>query len=146
VGNIDPLGLDVKIVISNRTYSETGYSVEGTISVTSDKVDAVFTGYTMENAHAGLDGSKPPVPAGTYEAFVRKDHTPNRIELKGVTGYSNIQIHNGNFPKDFIGCFGVGTTKKTDFLGNTKFSLNQINGIIRQDGTGNITVIVGSIK
>jgi RHS repeat-associated protein len=143
---VDPLGLDVTIIISNRTYSSTGNSVEGTIFVTSDRVETTFSGYTMENSHAGSAGNKSPIPAGTYDAFPRTDHTPNRIELIGVDGYQHIQIHNGSYPQDFKGCFGAGTTQKIDFLGNTRSSMNQINSIIQQDGTGDITVIVGLIK
>ena len=143
---IDPLGLTVTIVIGNRTYSPSGNSVSGTISVTSDQTSSTFSGYTMENANAGDAGDKPPIPAGTYDAFVRTDHTPNRIELKNVPGYHNIQIHNGNYPRNFKGCFGVGTSHSTDFLGNTVYAINQIDSIIQADGSGDIRVIVGPVQ
>jgi len=143
LGYADPSGLDVTIVIGTRTYSPTGNSVGGTISVTSDQVQAAFSGYTMENAHAGDNGNKGPIPAGTYDAKVRTDHMPNRVELQNVPGYKNIQIHNGSYPRNFKGCFGAGTSHSTDFLGGTKNAMDQINNIIQLDGTGNITVIVG---
>jgi RHS repeat-associated protein len=146
ITNIDPTGLDVTISIGNRTYSSTGNSVSGTITVTSDRVSTTFSGYTIENAHAGDDGSKPPIPAGTYDAFTRTDHDPNRVELMNVPGYQNIQIHNGSYPNNFKGCVGAGTVQSTDFLGGTVNSLNQINNIITLDGTGNIKVIVSPIQ
>lgn len=142
---IDPLGLDVTIIVGNRSYSPTGNSVAGTITVTSDQTSSSFSGYTLENANAGDDGNKPPVPAGTYEGFVRTDRTPNRVELKSVPGYQNIQVHNGNYPKDFKGCFGAGTSHRTDFLGDTINAVNQINKIIDSDGTGRITIVVGPV-
>jgi hypothetical protein len=99
----------------------------------------------MENAHAGDCGCKSPVPAGTYRAFVKGGHKPKRIELIGVAGYNNIQIHNGSYPDDFEGCFGVGSSKGVDFLGGTVRSLKQVLGIVSADGTGNITVNVGPL-
>jgi RHS repeat-associated protein len=142
----DPWGLAVTIVIGNRTYSPTGNSVQGTINVTSDQTPGTFSGYTMENSSAGDNASKAPVPAGTYNAFLRTDHNPNRIELIGVPGYQNIQIHNGSYPRNFKGCFGVGLSHSTDFLGQTVQSINQIDNIVRMDGSGKITVIVGPLR
>lgn len=143
---IDPRGLDVTITISNRTYSPSGNSVSGTITVTSDQTSTTFSGYTMENAHAGDNGDKGPIPAGSYDANVRTDHTPNRVELQNVPGYQNIQIHNGSYPQNFKGCFGAGTSHGPDFLGGTVNGMTQINNIINSDGTGNITVNVGPIE
>jgi RHS repeat-associated protein len=143
---IDSLGLKVTIVIGDRTYSPTGNSVAGTITVTSDETSGTFSGYTMENANGGDGGNKPPIPSGTYDAFVRTDHTPNRIELKNVPGYQNMQIHNGRYPRNFKGCFGAGTSHSTDFLGGTVNAINQINSIISADGTGDIKVIVGPVQ
>ena len=55
-----------------------------------------------------------------YDAFVRTDHDPNRVELENVPGYQNIQIHAGNYPKNFKGCFGAGTSHSTDYIGNSR--------------------------
>jgi len=138
----DPTGLAVTITIQRQGYSSTGNSMSGTITVTSDQTSDTYTGYTMENAHAGDLGSKEPIPSGSYDAFVRTDHTPNRLELENVPGYRNIQIHNGNYPRDFKGCFGVGNSHKTDFIGDSKSALNSILNIVNEDGTGDITVNV----
>jgi len=141
--DVDPRGLDVIINISRQGYSMSGGTVASTITVYSTfSPIAPFSGFSMENANAGDCGCKPPIPAGSYPAFIRGDHTPNRIELIGVPGYSNVQIHNGNYPRNFKGCFGVGNSAGPDFLGNSVPALNSILGIINADGTGNITVNV----
>ena len=139
----DPSGLDVTITINNRTYSSTGNSIAGTISVASNVTSTSFNGYTMENGHP--PNANLPVPAGSYPASVRYDHDPNRVELQGVPYAQNVQIHNGSYPRNFIGCFGAGTSHGLDFLGGTKNAMNQINQIIQSDGTGNITVNVGPV-
>jgi RHS repeat-associated protein len=139
---IDPSGLDVTITIQRQGYSPTGNSMQGTITVTSTQTSDTYSGYTMENAHAGDNGDKGPIPAGTYDAFIRTDHTPNRLELENVPGYQNIQIHNGNYPRDFKGCFGVGNSHKTDFIGGSQNALNSILNIVNEDGSGNISVNV----
>jgi uncharacterized protein RhaS with RHS repeats len=143
---VDPDGTDVTIVIGSRTYSPSGDSVAGTISVTSDQTSLSFSGFTLENPNAGDDGSKPPIPAGTYGGFIRPDHEPNRIQLKNVPGYTNIQIHNGSYPRNFKGCFGAGTSPAPDFLGGTINAMHQILAIVKADGTGHIKIIVGPIQ
>ena len=48
-------------------------------------------------------------PAGTYKATLRYDHTDQwRIELQGVPGHENVQIHTGNTPDDTKGCILIG--------------------------------------
>jgi hypothetical protein len=137
---VDPDGREVTIIIQRDKYTKT--SVTGTISVTSDITNSTFNGYTLENAHAGDNHDKSPIPPGTYDAFVRTDHTPNRVELEDVPGYENIQIHNGNKTRHVKGCFAVGTTRSDDRVNNSLDAVGQINQIIQKDGTGNINVNV----
>ena len=143
ISSVDPMGLAVTIEIGGRTNSSTGNSLAGRINVVSDITGEGFTGYTMENAHAGDNGDKAPISAGSYQATVRLDHTPNRVELQDVLGYKNIQIHNGSYPRNFKGCFGAGNQQSTDFLSGTVRSMEIINSIIQGDGSGSITVNVG---
>jgi RHS repeat-associated protein len=142
----DPTGLDVSININRGGVSATGNSAYGSFEATSTVVPLLpVQGLTMENNHAGDCGCKSPIPAGTYDAFVRRDHHPNRVELRGVTGYRNIQIHNGSYPRDFKGCFGVGSTSAIDFLGGSRSTLQALLNLINADGSGRITVNVNSI-
>jgi RHS repeat-associated protein len=139
---IDPTGLDVTIKIVRDTYTDS--SVTGTIAVTSDRVSDAFSGFTLESAYAGENGDKNPIPPGTYSAFVRRDHNPNRIEIKNVPGFENIQIHVGNEPDDVEGCFAVGTRRSRDWVGPSTPAIKKILQIIQKDNTGNITVNVSA--
>jgi hypothetical protein len=142
----DPTGLDVAINITRQGISASGDSISGVITATSTVTPLLpVQGLTLENTHAGDCGCKSPIPAGQYDAFIRHDHNPNRIELRGVAGYKNIQIHNGSYPRDFKGCFGVGNRAAADFLGGSRTTLNALLDLIKADGSGNITVTVNSI-
>jgi len=49
------------------------------------------------------------IPEGTYGGILRYDHPDKwRIELTGVPGRNNVQIHTGNIPDDSEGCILVG--------------------------------------
>jgi RHS repeat-associated protein len=137
---IDLDGREVTIIIQRDKY--TNKSVSGTIKVTSDVTTSTFKGYTLENAHAGDNHDKPPIPPGTYDAKVRADHDPDRVELEGVDNYENIQIHTGNTAKDVKGCFAVGNTCSKNFVGGSQKAMTKINKIIEKDGTGKIKVTV----
>jgi hypothetical protein len=97
---------------------------------------------TLETLYAGDYGDKDPIPPEKYSAFVRRDRHPNRIELKNVPGYENIQIHIANDPEDLEGCFGVGTKRSRDSVLHSATALKKILDIIRMDKTGKITVNV----
>ena len=137
---IDHDGREVTIIIQRDKYTKT--SVTGTITATSDVTNSTFKGYTLENTHAGDNQDKSPIPPGTYDAFMRTDHTPNRVELQDVDGYENIQIHNGNTARQVKGCFAVGTTRSKNHVNNSLDAMGQINNIIQKDGTDNIRVTV----
>jgi len=135
---IDPKGLDVTIDINRTTY--TPNSIIGTINITSTATKSTFSGNTLENRTP--PNSSLPVPAGTYSAFMRRDRTPNRVELIGVPNASNIQIHTGNRPADVKGCFAAGTSASTDRVKDSRNAMNRINEIISADGSGKITIII----
>jgi RHS repeat-associated protein len=137
---VDLDGREVTINIVRQRYS--GTSVMGAISVSSDKTSATFNGNTLETTKAGDNHDKPPIAPGTYAAKVRKDHDPNRVELKDVDNYTNVQIHIGNTVTDVKGCFAVGNTSSEDYVGDSRNAMRQINKIIKDDGTGKITVNV----
>jgi RHS repeat-associated protein len=140
---VDPDGREVVIIIRRDIY--TANSVTGTVAVESDLVSTTWSGYTLENSKAGDNHDKLPIPEGTYEGFVRDDRTPNRVELVGVGGYENIQIHTGNQPSDAKGCFLAGTSRATDWVSSSGTAMEKINEIITADGSGKITVaVVGS--
>ncbi len=149
----DPLGLRVTITINRDTYSDN--TITSTIRVDSDVVsgdafdpttlevnDDVFTGFGLEDVNAGDCGCKDPVEPGVYNAKVRDDHDPNRVELIGVDGFTNIQLHPGNTAEDVKGCIAVGYGRGTDRVSDSQNAMNKINQIITRDGSNNITVII----
>ncbi|WP_293381809.1 DUF5675 family protein [Phenylobacterium sp.] len=140
---IDPQGLEVTISVQRQGYSSSGNSVTDMLTASSDITQQSISLYAMENANAGNYRNKPPIPPGTYSAFIRRDHSPNRVELAGVPGYANVQIHSGNFPRDFKGCIGVGLSHAKDFLGSSQAGLQRLLDLIKADGSGKIRVIVG---
>jgi len=137
----DADGRKVSITINRDTY--TNDTVTGTITVTSDVKDAgSFSGYTLENTHAGDKGDKNPIPAGTYDASIRTDHTPHRVELNDVPDFSNVQIHTGNTKDDVKGCFAVGNSRSADKVSESKAAMNSILKVIESDNSGEIEVTV----
>ena len=134
----DPSGEKVTINIW-RGYS-TKSSFSGSIHVTSDIVSDSFLGNTLEPVR-----NKPPVPPGTYKAKLRKNHDPWRIELIGVLGNTNIQIHKGKYPEDSTGCILVGTGYSNDIVTGTREAMASILKIIQKDCSEDITVVIGGI-
>jgi hypothetical protein len=65
--------------------------------------------YTLERPWKDNQQNLSSIPAGTYPAILRYDHSDQwRIELQNVPGRSNIQIHIGNEPDQSKGCVLVG--------------------------------------
>jgi len=126
---IDPVGRDVTIVINRTTY--TPNSIVSTITVNSTVANSTFSGYTLENRIPSNPNL--PVPPGTYNASVRTDDTPNRVELTDVPNASNVQIHVANSALDLNGCFAVGTSTSEDWVGGSTNAMNSINNIISAD-------------
>ncbi|HYA43468.1 MAG TPA: DUF5675 family protein, partial [Syntrophobacteraceae bacterium] len=142
---IDPTGLDVNIIINRTTYTPS--SIVGTINVTSTVVNGTFSGYTLENATP--PNPNLPLPQGTYSAFSTNGTvlTQGRIALEVPDSINDlskgyIEIHTGNEPDDATGCFVVGTTTTTDWVGNSRVAMDSINSIIAYDGSGKIMVYV----
>jgi hypothetical protein len=73
-------------------------------------VNGTIIAYTLERPWADNAKNVSSIPAGTYPATLRYDHSDLwRIELQGVPGRSNIQIHVGNEPDQSMGCILVGS-------------------------------------
>ncbi len=135
VNFVDPLGLEVTIRIQRDILTRS--SISGIINVSSDQINDTFRGYTLEPIRA-----KGPVPIGTYDAFLRKDYDPWRIQLSNVPSNKGIQIHVGNRPRESTGCFLVGSERSTDYVGDSRTGMKQILDIIQKDKSGIIKVIV----
>jgi RHS repeat-associated protein len=137
-------GREVTITIKRDVYTDD--TVTSTMTVTSDvKGVAGFNGFTLETTHAGDKADKDPIPAGAYDAKVRTDHDPNRVELENVKGFANVQMHVGNTKDDVKGCFAVGSSRDTDKVEKSKAAMASILAVIDNDKSGIIKVtVVGS--
>ena len=85
-------------------------------------VDGVFQCYTLEPRANQSQGKPYCIPEGTYDLLLQYSlhfncTTPH---LQNVPGFSEIEIHWGNFPKDTEGCTIVGQTQTPDFVGFSK--------------------------
>lgn len=115
----------VSVVIQRLIYTDK--SVISMIRVTNKTTGGRFSGYTLEDAHAGDKGNKPPIPPGTYHAFTRTDGPKGwRLELRAVPGYSHIEVHVGNFVKDVEGCFAVGASYGRDAVWSSREAMQQM--------------------
>jgi len=79
------------------------------------------------------------IPAGTYQAHTRSDgHLGWRIELEGVPGMKNIQIHRGNYPGDTTGCILVGTSRGTNVVLNSGDAMDLLKNKV---GSANVITV-----
>lgn len=107
------------LTITRQTYTDR--SVSGMMDL-----DGVFQCYTLEPPKGTV---KPHcIPSGIFKG--KKYHSPSlgRIVLLliGVPGFEDIEIHNGNYPRNTHGCTLVGQTRGTDFVGNSIAALDAL--------------------
>jgi hypothetical protein len=83
--------------------------------------DSSFHLYSLE-PETRHDQVKPrAIPAGTYPLTLRYSPIHGRIvpHVEDVPGFSEIEMHIGNYPKDTKGCTLVGKIRGTDFIGQS---------------------------
>jgi hypothetical protein len=93
-------------------------------------IDGVFECYTEEPPQPqGVDPVKPYcIPAGTYRGQKYNSPRLGRIVLLllNVPGFEDIEIHNGNYPRNTHGCTLVGQTCGDDFVGASVAALEAL--------------------
>jgi len=116
-------------LLVNRT-TRTPNSTIGEFSV-----NGVFFSYCLEPTDRGLTSdmtlqqiaaikvqNKTCIPTGTYQ-LTRYPSPKNGREvpiLRDVPGFAFVEIHVGNYPGDTDACLLLGSTKSTDFIGNSR--------------------------
>lgn len=87
------------------------------------------------------------IPEGEYSYFLRNSPKNGKVlELKSVTGRSNIQIHSGNFTRQIRGCLLVGDSIKhidRDDIPDISNSRNTLIKLLHEAGDSGIISIRG---
>jgi len=136
----DPFGLKVYIDIYRDIC--TNNTITGSFDAYSDVTGSLIQGFTLEDRKAGDFGNKDPIRLGEYDAFIREDRDPRKIELRDVEDFENIQLHIGNDVDDVNGCFAVGTTRRTDKVETSRDKMMELLDLIDNDGSDDILVRV----
>lgn len=91
----------------------TGQWTDGTLSLGSHVLCV-----TLEHPERGNRPNDSCIPAGVYKLFIRPNaetrHDYDVIQLIGVPGRTDVQIHIGNRLKDTLGCILVGDKRGVD--------------------------------
>jgi len=124
------------VTININRHTETEHSTQGELQVGTQTLRALELP-DRENASTNDSATAGRIPAGTYQAHVRTDGPLGwRIELEGVPGRGNIQIHAGNTPEDTTGCILPGTTEGVDRVNNSRDARDIIREEVENAGPG----------
>lgn len=91
----------MNLLVTRKTFTE--FSTMGELSI-----DGAFFGHTLEPPKRDF---KPCcIPLGTYDVSIRYSVKHCRLipHVENVPGFSEIEIHVGNFPHDTEGCLLIG--------------------------------------
>jgi len=97
-------------------------------------LNGIFFCYTLEDKDRKLESggvkeyAKTAIPRGKYKVI---NSFSNRFkkylpELVNVPQFAGIRIHAGNTAEHSEGCILVGSTKSTDFIGNSKVTFDKL--------------------
>ena len=128
----------MKITVERRIL--TPESTEGEMLL-----DGTFECYTLEPkdrryAITSIDGGpvKPyAIPAAIYfwKKYLSPSHGFEVVLVEGVPGFTSIEIHPGNVPKDTLGCTVVGTFEQQNFVGHSKEEFGRLMAKLPDSGT-----------
>ena len=111
----------MQLTVTRRWFS--GASTVGILSV-----DGVFQCYTLEPRADQSNGKPYCIPLGSYKialSWSRKFQTimPHVLD---VPGFTEIEIHWGNYPRDTEGCLLVGLHRYDDLIGGSRVAWAQL--------------------
>lgn len=104
-------------------------------------IDGIFECHVLEPTARGLNSEMPldkiqavkitgrtAIPTGRYKInlYFSPEHNRKVPILLNVPGFEYVEIHVGNWAKDSRTCLLVGTTKATDFVGNSVIAFNKL--------------------
>ena len=99
-------------------------------------LDGAHECWTLEPRRDPTKGKPYCIPGGTYHYQVLPSVHFNRnvIVVGNVPGFTAIEVHPGNFPKDTHGCCLVGETKGPDFVGMSDAAFDDLMGKVPSEG------------
>lgn len=117
----------VKIIITvQRLYNYHDRGTPGTLEARIEGEAVRVSGRTTEqppgrrNLGHGAGLKNYPIPAGTYDAFLRttssrngalpRPYTNHAVQLNNVPNFEGVQIHTGQFPRHSAGCIILAAT------------------------------------
>jgi Family of unknown function (DUF5675) len=130
----------VRITVQRET--ETVESTEGQMFL-----DGLFECYTLEPRNKRFAptsitdaGPEKPyaIPAGIEYPWIKyfsPDHGFEVVRLRNVPGFTAIEIHPGNFPKDTLGCTVVGMIEQENFVGHSQEEFARLMAKLPSSGT-----------
>jgi hypothetical protein len=99
-------------------------------------LDAAFQCFTLEPRRDQSQGKPFCIPAGTYayEVGLSAHFGFSVIKVLNVPGFTDIEVHPGNYPSNTHGCTCVGETQSTDFIGESDAAFNALMAKIPPTG------------
>ncbi len=126
INRIDPSGLAIIEIIIERSI-ETETTTIGNITVRNSVDDMMLLLFSLELPDLNNQKKVSRILEGTYSAFRRRSSANGEvIELTGVKGRGNIQIHRGNFAKDTLGCVLVGSAKGENMVLKSRDAMSSL--------------------
>ena len=96
-------------------------------------VDGEFYCYTMEPRQDQSEGKPFCIPAGSYGVDLLPSAHFQMItpHVRNVPGFTEIEIHPGNYPKDTEGCTLVGEDRGADQVYRSKPAFDRLMTLLR---------------
>src|ERR1700687_5575717 len=121
----------MKLTLERNWFTD--LSVCGTLAI-----DGNFECFTLEPP---VRATKPCcIPAGTYQVELAMSPHRNYVVpwVLGVPGFTGIELHIGNQPKDTVGCCLVGQHHNPDWVRNSAAAFRAL--MLKLSGTDNISI------
>ena len=101
-------------------------------------VDDEYFSFTLEDTDRKMEAGgekvygKTCVPRGAYDVVLNFSNRYQKVmpQVMDVPGFEGIRIHAGNFHGDTNGCVLLGSTRSTDFVGNSMVTFDRLMGIL----------------
>ena len=101
-------------------------------------VDDEYFSFTLEDTDRKMEVGgekvygKTCVPRGTYDVVLNFSNRYQKVmpQVLNVPQFEGIRIHAGNFHGDTNGCVLLGSTRSTDFVGNSMVTFDRLMGIL----------------